>query len=160
MQKTNIISIKILFPSPRNPMGGQLGLFELTGCKTVVYGTSIMKAIQPFISTHGSLVTIAAPDLEEFLDETLVPHYDYSESLETGGKQTLAIFHTSGSSGAPKPITWTQRAIMTSGLGKRLPPGNENRVSDVSFGPGMIVLCTFPLFHVSQVKMPRVYQYH
>jgi len=91
--------MQILFPSTRNTVSAYLSLFERTDCRTILYGVSFARALQPVFNATEHIEKLQFLDIEDLLDEHVVPQYDYHETIETVSSEKHLCFHTSGSSG-------------------------------------------------------------
>lgn len=74
-------------------------LFDRTGCKTIVYASTIEKILHGLFDSVLGLQHKQAPSLQEFLNEDPVPHFAYTATYETLTNDPVMYLHTSGSSG-------------------------------------------------------------
>lgn len=143
---------KFLVPSARNSLHGKISL--LTACKcTKIFVTADMAKKIPDLEKN-------IPDLRNFilasLDELLSgssEHYPYDKSHAEGVKDPVLICHTSGSTGAPKPIILPNGAFSVIDNQRRLSKLEGRKNMDYSLfdleGKGFIN--TFPGFHVGGI---------
>lgn len=89
-----------------------------------------------------------APTLERILDENPVPHYHYEVTFETAPNYDIVTFHTSGTSGDPKPIGMSTKAIAKWDQGNDLPIDQGAPLVKTTLRHEN-VLCLLPCFHVS-----------
>lgn len=99
-----------------------------------------------FAAMPPDYVCKLAPELDELLDDEAVPHYPYDATIESAKDQISWIFHTSGSSGNPKPIFYSTKNIMAFSSGHLL-ERSETLLWDTYF-PGQKILSLLPMFHV------------
>nr|ASK38699.1 putative nonribosomal peptide synthetase-like protein [Paecilomyces divaricatus] len=138
---------KMLQPSMRNTVEAQQLLFQRIGCKTIAYAATLEKSLHPIFTSISGLQTKQAPSLEDFLSEDVVPHFEYKGSYEKLTDEPLIYFHTSGSSGNPKPIGFSLRWLLLFSDAPNLPPINS-RPSTVKEGLyRQNTLCFLPPFH-------------
>lgn len=95
-----------LFISPRNSLEAQLSLFKRTQCAQILYESSMQSIVEPWLQFYP-MPAKAVPPLEVWLQST-ASHVPYNLSFEEARFHPLAVLHTSGSTGIPKPITVRQ----------------------------------------------------
>ncbi|RGP66053.1 nrpslike enzyme [Fusarium sporotrichioides] len=105
---------QILLPSVRNSSYVQTLLLNKTYCRTVIYDAA-NRNIESAFDNAGDLDFIQAPELDMLLDEQGVvePFPKVAESHVEALKRPFMILHSSGSTGNPKPISYTLESIMT-----------------------------------------------
>lgn len=111
--------------------------------------TAILTAAGP------ELQTLEIPAIEELLT-TRTKHYPYTKSFDEVCDDPLVVMHTSGSTGFPKPISWTHGfcAAYATSLSLSPPPGFES-VDKLYEGNRIFVM--FPPFHVSPCDFPSLF---
>ncbi|KAL7966389.1 hypothetical protein HDV63DRAFT_397037 [Trichoderma sp. SZMC 28014] len=95
-----------LFISPRNSLEAQLSLFNKTKCAQILYEPSMQSTVEPLLQFYP-MPARAVPPLDDWLLST-APHVQYDVPFDEARFHPLAILHTSGSTGIPKPITVRQ----------------------------------------------------
>ncbi|KAM0463310.1 hypothetical protein ACHAO4_000023 [Trichoderma viride] len=95
-----------LFISPRNSLEAQLSLFKKTQCAQILYEPSMQSTVEPLLQFYP-MPARAVPPIEDWLQST-APHVPYDVPFEEARFHPLAVLHTSGSTGIPKPITVRQ----------------------------------------------------
>lgn len=110
---------KALFVSPWNSLEGQLSLFEKTNCGHIWYAQSSEAIVQPWIEKRPMQTNIVAA-AEEWLSTTSEP-YPYTRTFEQARFEPLAVLHTSGSTGIPKPIVVRQGSVAIADGFRNLP---------------------------------------
>ncbi|KAI1500659.1 putative NRPS-like enzyme [Biscogniauxia marginata] len=134
----------LFLTSPRNSPAAHLSLFESLKCTTLVTtaptpppALGIIEAVKPRLLT--------APSIDELIGKAYPP-YVYNKTYEEGRWDPLWIIHTSGSTGIPKPLIWTQEAgARHHNCSARDPP--EGIPSLDRFCHGKRVMATVPPFH-------------
>ncbi|KUJ07624.1 acetyl-CoA synthetase-like protein [Mollisia scopiformis] len=96
------VGYKLLLPSPRNSLEGQLNLFKSTECEALL--TSEGYNLSPQLISESGLTPISIPSLATFLAKGEVPHYPFIKTYEEAKNDLFIVLHTSGSTGFPKPI--------------------------------------------------------
>jgi acyl-CoA synthetase (AMP-forming)/AMP-acid ligase II len=91
-------------------MAGHADLIKRTDC-TILLHTSGFPVSG--ILEKCRMETLCMPELEYLLDETSCPPYPYHKTFEEAKQEPCLIIHTSGSTGLPKPVTWTHGLLAT-----------------------------------------------
>ncbi|KAJ9348646.1 putative NRPS-like enzyme [Paecilomyces variotii] len=137
---------KILVPSPRNTVEAQQLLFDRIGCKTILYASALEKSLQGLFSSIPGLQRKQVPSLEDLLREEPVPHFEYTTTYETLTDEPVVYFHTSGSSGNPKPIGSSMKYFLVLD-GPNLPPFDSSPITMRDALSSQNYLCLLPPFH-------------
>ncbi|KAG8676487.1 hypothetical protein FPOAC2_02582 [Fusarium poae] len=105
---------QILLPSARNSSYVQTLLLNKTNCQTVIYDAA-NRNIKSAFDNASDVHFIQAPELDWLLDEQdeVEPFPKIAESRDEALKRHFMILHSSGSTGNPKPISYTLESIMT-----------------------------------------------
>lgn len=122
----------IMMLSPRLSAAACVSLLEITGCNTILYGTTAN--IRYTVDNISRVKEISAqPLLSRVSLETSVhlPEPLIVESIRDSENIAL-ILHSSGSTGTPKPLFLTHRALMTHPLR----------------GPGLTSFNSLPWYHL------------
>ncbi|CAG8979441.1 hypothetical protein HYALB_00011954 [Hymenoscyphus albidus] len=101
----------LLFPLNQNSRAGHLGILTAIGCKTLLASQDqieLWNALHPEIDTFKVLVV---PELEYFLKVEETKEYPYNFSWQDVKDDVGIILHTSGSTGLPKPIKYTNHML-------------------------------------------------
>lgn len=96
------------------------------------------------------------PGLEELLDAEENKPYQYNTTFEEAIDTPFCILHTSGSTGLPKPIPWSNGLIATMDAVRLLPPTEgDGGMAPWTLGwdEGDRIYSSFPMSHVS-VRLP------
>lgn len=94
-----------------NPV--KLHLLHSTGCKYLLHTPDDQEQISALLADSPHIQPITIPELQSWLDPGDAPAFPYNKSWDEGKDDPWLIFHTSGTTGLPKPITYTN-AMMTS----------------------------------------------
>ena len=143
----------MLLPSPRNSLEGQLNLFKVTDCKTL-FTTKDYKLPQG-LAENTAVPIIHAPSLKEMLVGDEPRKYPFTKSWEEAKSDPILVLHTSGSTGLPKPITFSHYCMSVVDRTRLHPPSN-------GYGPMSLVwvnkriLSTLPPFHVGVSQLENV----
>ncbi|KAI8949814.1 putative NRPS-like enzyme [Xylaria longipes] len=136
---------RLFLTSPRNSSEAHRKLFDRLNCRTLITpdpshqpALAILEGVKPCRS-------LAIPSISDLLQATRNV-YIMDKSLSRSRRDTLFIIHTSGSTGIPKPLEWTQEtAIRQTEASSRDPPAKVNSIESLFHGKR--VLSTLPPFH-------------
>lgn len=96
---------QMLLTSPRNSIPAHVNLFNLLDC-TVLLAPNPQPPMVSALTAAHKLHVAEVPDLHELLTKRH-PHYPYTKTFDGASHEPLLAFHTSGSTGLPKPIVWS-----------------------------------------------------
>ncbi|ROW10094.1 hypothetical protein VMCG_02037 [Cytospora schulzeri] len=136
----------LFLTSPRNSPAAQRSLFEALKCRTLVTSDSKLPPVLPILEiVKPRCLTI--PTLDELLEESF-PLFAYDKAFEAGRWDPLFILHTSGSTGLPKPLVWTQEsAVRHYASASQEVPAQQDVTSVEHLISGKRVVVTVPSFH-------------
>lgn len=100
----------LLLPSPRNALPNTVSLLEVTDCKVLSYSGPLEEQAVALSKLVKDLTIIRLPTLKEMLSGK-TETYPYTKTWEEAKDDTVMIVHTSGSTGVPKPIYYTNKFI-------------------------------------------------
>lgn len=103
------VGYKILLPLPSNTQEAQVELLEATACKFVIAPKEMQAQWYGVRQAIPRLKSLIITSFDDLIDGTVVAHYPYSKTYDEGKNDPLHIAHTSGTTGNPKPIVYTQR---------------------------------------------------
>lgn len=132
--------------SPRNSAVAHQSLFTKLECTTLLAPSPRPPFIAGILDAHP-LKFVDVPSVAELL-ATESPVFPYAKTYPEAAHDRLAILHTSGSTGIPKPIIWTHDSAVKHMHMQRLdiPDGCEGQDS---WGFGKRMYLSLPPFHVS-----------
>ncbi|KUI66302.1 Linear gramicidin synthase subunit D [Cytospora mali] len=99
----------LFLTSPRNSPAAQRSLFEALKCRTLITSDSRLPSVLPIIDVVAPRC-LTIPSVDELLKESFPP-FAYDKAFEAGRWDPLFVLHTSGSTGMPKPLVWTQESV-------------------------------------------------
>ncbi|KAF2873104.1 hypothetical protein BDV95DRAFT_490710 [Massariosphaeria phaeospora] len=146
----------IFLPSPRNSEEAQISLFTRLACFKLIttYPMPVAVSIVEKIITTKLII----PTLDELidLDPSHIQPKTYRKGFENARTDPIFILHTSGSTGIPKPIIysneWISRAYNTQTL---VPPEGYTSI-DEKFRKGCY-LVTLPPFHIAGLVLTLIF---
>ncbi|KAI0468452.1 male sterility protein-domain-containing protein [Xylaria cf. heliscus] len=105
---------QMMLPSPRNSRKYQVELLQRSNSKTVLCASSHTRHIDELQEEDDLDIFFAVvPELSEILEETEVVVYPFNKYYSEIRKSKFMILHTSGSTGPPKPISFSIESTTT-----------------------------------------------
>ncbi|TVY94169.1 Non-canonical non-ribosomal peptide synthetase [Lachnellula willkommii] len=101
---------RLLLPSPRNALPNTTSLINATNCKTLFYSGPLASQAEALQKLIPSLNTLPLPSLDTMIASP-TPHYPYGKTWAEAKDDVVMIVHTSGSTGNPKPIFFTNTIL-------------------------------------------------
>ncbi|KAI9874071.1 MAG: hypothetical protein M1830_010225, partial [Pleopsidium flavum] len=111
---------KMLFTSPHYSILAQVHLIKLVDCKTMLAPAGRPPVIDGILESYEMQV-YQIPELEELFDQDH-PHYPFEKTFEQARGEPLVVLHTSGTTGLPKPVIWTNEWAASFVRERRLAP--------------------------------------
>ncbi|KAI1751133.1 hypothetical protein F4782DRAFT_205813 [Xylaria castorea] len=142
---------KALLVSPRNSLEGALAVVDRTECRIWAKSTDNNELVNQILDKRPMEV-LQTPTLEELLDPRPVAKYPYTKTWEQASLDPLAVLHTSGSTGLPKPIVMRLGTI-ASGDAIREIALEEGEEITPSWSAGDLVFNPFPWFHAASLMV-------
>jgi thioester reductase-like protein len=138
----------VLLPSPRNSVEHQSSLFEATGSSCLFYDSGMER--QAEVVRHAKLETrtYKIPSFDELVQQgkSLGP---FQSRCSTNQDDHALIMHTSGSTGAPKPIPLTNGFLSLLYPSNAItPPQGRQSANNVFAESHGRFFSTLPLYHV------------
>ncbi|KAI1744667.1 hypothetical protein F4680DRAFT_233212 [Xylaria scruposa] len=136
---------RMFLTSPRNSPIAHRKLFSSLKCETLITPDPTHPPTLAIAEAVGTCQVLTIPTLEDLLSSVQTV-YTKNKELNRSLSDTLCIIHTSGSTGIPSPLNWTQEtALRHIEAGSRKHPDGLSSVD--SFFHGKRVLSTLPPFH-------------
>ncbi|KAK4122026.1 acetyl-CoA synthetase-like protein [Parathielavia appendiculata] len=144
---------KALLLSPRNSREGNVSLLKNTRCSKLAFTAELRSMVTELVEETPGLKVSQLPGLHDLLTAPDTTHY---ESLADGHMQddeTVAILHSSGTTGLPKPI-YVKAGVLR--VGAKLtslpaPEGRRNIIDELYLTELMI--STLPFFHIFGIML-------
>ena len=141
-----------LFLSPKNSNEGALAILESTDCSIWAQPSEQpISRLMEHCLRQRPMQVLHLPTVDELLDAEAADHYPYTKTFDEAAQDSFCILHTSGSTGLPKPIKWSNAFIGTMDAVRLLPPAE----GDLGLAPWTSIFkekeriySSFPMSHV------------
>ncbi|KAK7745063.1 putative NRPS-like protein biosynthetic cluster [Cytospora paraplurivora] len=136
----------IFVTSPRNSPAAHRALFDRVQCRTFLTTDPLPPPAGAILNAVKPLQHLTVPSLEELLNKENKP-YVLSKTYQELRDDPFVVMHTSGSTGLPKPIIWTQETCnrVLKSKSQEAPDGTASVEGTLVNGKRVIV--TLPPFH-------------
>ncbi|KAI1747666.1 hypothetical protein F4782DRAFT_417041 [Xylaria castorea] len=135
----------LFLTSPRNSPAAHSSMFERLGCNVLVTPDPAPSSALPVQEAVNNCRTIMIPGIDELLGATSPP-YSSEKTLEGSRLDPFWVIHTSGSTGIPKPLVWTQETVVRAIEATSSEPP-DGLVSVDALCRGKRMLSALPPFH-------------
>ncbi|KAF2168708.1 hypothetical protein M409DRAFT_52741 [Zasmidium cellare ATCC 36951] len=145
----------ILVPSPRLVQADCVKLLDTASCKTLLtlqppHGP----LVQNLLKSGDDLPVISIPTIYELLGQQQ-EHYPYPHRYQDLKDRPLCMVHTSGTTGAPKPLIWTHKTAAAFIRELRAPPP-ENYSNAIAEIQSNTMFALFPFFHSGGIMIALI----
>ncbi|PYI07034.1 acetyl-CoA synthetase-like protein [Aspergillus sclerotiicarbonarius CBS 121057] len=96
---------RMFLTSPRNSVAAHNSLFKRLNCTKLVAPVPRPPPVTAILEAQ-TLDVLDVPSVEDLVNKDY-PHFEFTKAYPEAAGETLAVIHTSGSTGVPKPIFWT-----------------------------------------------------
>ncbi|KAF3769380.1 hypothetical protein M406DRAFT_96027 [Cryphonectria parasitica EP155] len=136
----------LFLTSPRNSPAAQQSMFSALNCKTLVTTDPKPPSVLPILESIGPRC-LTVPAIDDLLAVPPSP-FAYEKPFEAGRWDPLFVLHTSGSTGIPKPLIWTQEScVRHHACASQAIPNEQGLASVEHILWGKRVIVTVPSFH-------------
>ncbi|KAK5625529.1 hypothetical protein RRF57_001245 [Xylaria bambusicola] len=142
---------KALLVSPRNSLEGSLAVIDRTECRIWAKSTENSDLVNQILENRPMEV-LQTPTLEELLDPRPVAKYPYTKTWEQANLDPLAVLHTSGSTGLPKPIVMRLGTIASGDAIREIALEQDEEITP-SWASSDLVFNPFPWFHAASLMV-------
>jgi acyl-CoA synthetase (AMP-forming)/AMP-acid ligase II len=146
-------AFQALFLSPKNNVEGALAVLNAAKCDIWVKAHEQPKPqlVEDFLR-QKSMTVLELPSVDELLNVEDVKPFAYEKTFAESVNDPFCILHTSGTTGVPKPISWTHGLIGTMDAVRLLPrvDGDQGLAPWTdNWNDGDRIYSSFPMSHVS-----------
>ncbi len=143
-----------LLPSTRNSESGNLSLLYDLECTKFFCSSEWIPQVEQLKQTKTDLRIFEIPSIEHMLANS-TKHYPYDKTFAEAENDPIICCHTSGSTGAPKPIQLTNHYFAAYDNHRKIPQ-IKDRGRNVDYATFDTVDCayyynTFPPFHIAGI---------
>jgi acyl-CoA synthetase (AMP-forming)/AMP-acid ligase II len=140
----------LLMFSPRNAPINNVTLFQATDCRALFYAAGLAPLAEDLAARIPGLRIFPVSSLEEMI-RSPVEHYPYTKTWEEAKDETAIIVHTSGSTGPPKPIGYSNAFLGCFDAHRLLPDVDGRATYTSSIIPNTVRYAGLPIFHAGAV---------
>jgi len=141
----------MLLPSTSNALPNTISLLSDVGTKTLFYTSSISTQAHALQNLVPDLTIHEIPTLNQMLITPTTP-YPYTKTYDEAKNDQIIIVHTSGSTGAPKPIYYTNAWIRRIDSDIFTPPVPGRQLANLTLlGRKKLNFLGTPFFHLSGI---------
>lgn len=143
------VGYKMLFPTPRYNAEGLSTLIQQLGSTTMLVPSTPFPVVQGILEKH-KMDVYQIPELFDLFDDQNAQEYPYTKTFVHSKTDPLVALHTSGTTGFPKPIIWSNDMghSFSKGLMMPSPEGFECMFGRHLLKRGARMLTMMPPFHV------------
>lgn len=121
---------QILLPSAFATREAQLHVLDVTKCQAYLHPQSMQRAIESLIAERGNIQRVLVPEVHEWVNEDEAQPYGYVKGWDEAKLDPWIIFHTSGTTGLPKPITYTNLMMTSIDAARTMPDADQGTILD------------------------------
>ncbi|KAI1333833.1 L-aminoadipate-semialdehyde dehydrogenase [Xylariaceae sp. FL0016] len=142
---------KALLVSPRNSIEGSLAVVDTTQCKIWARSPQGNSLVDLIIELRQMKV-LDVPTLSELMAPEAVAKCAYERTWSEANLDPLAVLHTSGSTGLPKPIVMRLGTVASGDAIRDIPLDQGDEITP-SWASTDIVFNPFPWFHAASLMV-------
>ncbi|OQE04939.1 hypothetical protein PENVUL_c028G04314 [Penicillium vulpinum] len=101
----------LVLPSPLITVDAQARILDAKKCALYLRPSSMATYVDSIIKEAPHVKSITIPEIVKFMKETEAPIYTYPKAWEERKDDPWLVFHTSGTTDYPNPLTYTQRMM-------------------------------------------------
>ncbi|KAL6718671.1 hypothetical protein ACLMJK_002905 [Lecanora helva] len=122
----------MIIPSPHMTSEAQVRILSDKNCTIYVHSESMASMVET-VTRQREMVLIEAPDVEELFSDTHAGPSDSRQTWDSGKNNPWLVFNTSGTTGHPKPITYTHRMMAIPDIVAGLTDIKESNIHHYAF---------------------------
>ncbi|KAL3443935.1 hypothetical protein BJX65DRAFT_311412 [Aspergillus insuetus] len=116
----------LVLPSPLVTGEAQLRILEKKRCTVYLRPASMADHVTSILQGTSYIQTVTVPDIAELFREDEAEPLNYSKTWDEGKDDPWLIYHTSGTTGNPKPVTYTHYMMAGVDIAASLPGEEES----------------------------------
>ncbi|MCJ1383912.1 hypothetical protein MMC17_007026 [Xylographa soralifera] len=124
------ITQKLLLPSPFATSDAQIHVLQATKCNMYLHAAASKPLLNRLAEKMPNLQSIELPDTSVWLRDEKARLFPYNKSCDEGRSDPWLIFHTSESTGFPKPITFINQMMTSLDAAETMPDADEETMND------------------------------
>ncbi|KAK6002886.1 hypothetical protein QM012_001636 [Aureobasidium pullulans] len=140
---------KVLLASHLASSDAHLFLLDSLSCTAVIYASEMAALAKPLQQRFPSAEYISTTSFGAFLTQSHPPanseRYVYSKPYSKALADPVMVVHTSGTTGLPKPVIWTNDMLCSVDRLHTLPGSAATQMA------GQSIYCALPTFHTSGI---------
>ncbi|KAJ5155836.1 NRPS-like enzyme [Penicillium capsulatum] len=143
------VGYKAFLPSPRNSVVAHVDLLSRLDCTNLITTSPEPPCVSQIQESYPMHQTCLASVIN-LLDGPAVPDYSYDKSYVDAQKDPIFVLHTSGSTGIPKPLVYTNEFAtrLSNAMDLRAPDGYVSLNDKFRSGRFLTIL---PAFHIAGI---------
>lgn len=106
----------MVLPSPLINPEAQLQILNIKGCRIYLRPEAMANKVNENAQKAPNMQVIAVPDIEEFVQDRPAVPYTYPKTWDEGKDDPWLVFHTSGTTSNPRPVTYAQRMMASTDI--------------------------------------------
>ncbi|KAL4939887.1 hypothetical protein BDV06DRAFT_230791 [Aspergillus oleicola] len=122
----------MVLPSPLITTEAQLLILAKKNCTVYLRPQSMTAAVAAILQNAPHVQSITVPEPAEFLLDATAEPTTYAKMWEEGKDDPWLVFHTSGTTGNPKPITYTHQMMASVDIAASLSGIEETHIHQYS----------------------------
>ncbi|KAF2846132.1 transferase family protein-like protein [Plenodomus tracheiphilus IPT5] len=157
-----------LFLSPKNNLDGALAVLDVARCNIWVQSKeqSSVPLVKEFLERR-EMRLLQLPEVDELINAASNKPFPYTKMFDDVAHEPFCILHTSGTTGVPKPVSWSHGLIGTMDAIRLLPSteGDDGLApwSD-NWNEGDTIYSSFPMSHgagiIMDILLPALFALH
>ncbi|KAL2789358.1 hypothetical protein BJX66DRAFT_339351 [Aspergillus keveii] len=116
----------LVLPSPLVTGEAQVRILEKKQCTVYLRPASMVDHVTAILQGTSHIQTIEVPDIAQFFREDKAETVNYSKTWKEGKDDPWLVYHTSGTTGNPKPVTYTHYMMAGVDIAASVPGEEES----------------------------------